>query len=70
MLVIRPQDSTLLTNFFGSQWQSVSGPFGDTQEFSQLARFPLIGRRFASYAAQPQNERYQLQVFRRAVNAP
>ena len=65
VLVIRPQDSGRLTNFFGGQWQAVTAPFGDTQDFSRLTRLPLVGRRFASHAAQPQMERYQVQIFRR-----
>ncbi len=70
VLVIRDQDANLMTNYFGGQWVPVGPPFGDTQDFGALARLPIVGRRFASYAVQPQNERYQLQIFKRAAPIP
>lgn len=66
VLVIRGQDATLMTNYFGGNWEPVGPPFGDTQDFSVLGRLPAVGSRFASYSLQPQNERYQLQIFKRA----
>lgn len=68
VLVIRPEQQERLTRFFGGSWTPVSGPFGDTQDVARLAGLPVIGRTLASYAAQPQNERYQVQIFRRLPN--
>ena len=65
VLILRADDAARFTNFFGGQWQAVTGPFGDSQDFSRLARLPLVGKRIAHHAAQPQTERYQLQIFRR-----
>ena len=65
VLVLRLNRVETTTNHLGGQWQAVTEPFGDTQDFSRLARLPVIGRRFASYAAQPQTARYQLQILRR-----
>ena len=65
VLIIRPGQKERLSVFFAGQWAPVTEPFGDTQDFNALVRLPLIGRRFASYAFQPQTERYQVQVFRR-----
>jgi hypothetical protein len=70
VLIIRPQDAGLFTNYLGGKWQAVSAPFGDTQDFHRLERLPVVGRRLAHYAAQPQTERYQLQIFRRLTDAP
>ena len=70
VMVIRPEERERLGAFFGGQWQPVGGPFGDTQDFGFLTRIPIVGRRFVSYSLQPQNERYQLQVFRRAAAQP
>jgi len=65
VMVIRPEKLSLMTEFFGGEWQEVSGVFGDKQDFSKLAALPIIGPKFASYAMQPQNIRYQMQIFRR-----
>jgi hypothetical protein len=70
VLVIRPEQSGYLTNFFGGRWEPVTEPFGDVQDFRQLTQLPLIGRRLAHYATQPQTERYQVQVFRRLTDSP
>jgi len=64
-MVIRPEKLSLMTEFFGGEWQEVSGVFGDNQDFSKLSALPIIGPKFASYATQPQNIRYQMQIFRR-----
>jgi len=65
VLVIRPEQAEFATNFFGGGWQLANGPFGDTQNFSGLERLPVIGSRLAHYGAQPQTQRYRLQIFRR-----
>jgi hypothetical protein len=65
VLVLRSEKSSDVTNHIGGRWQAVTEPFGETQDFSRLARLPLIGRRLASYAVQPQTVRYQFQIFRR-----
>ena len=65
VLVIRPEQLAPVTNDLGGRWQPVSEPFGDTQDFSRFARWPMVGRRLASYALQPQTVRYQVQIFRR-----
>jgi hypothetical protein len=70
VLVIRPEQSDYLTNFFGGRWNPVTEPFGDVQDFRQLTKLPLIGWRLAHYATQPQTERYQVQVFRRLLDPP
>jgi hypothetical protein len=67
VLVLRPERAELWTNYFGGRWQAVSRPFGDTQDFSRLSRLPVIGSRLAHYAAQPQTERYQVQILRRVA---
>ena len=65
VLVMRPKDAESFTNYFGGQWTAAGPPFGDTQDFGPAVRIPVVGRRFASYSLQPQNERYLLQIFRR-----
>jgi hypothetical protein len=65
VLVIRPEQAEFATNFFRGTWQLASGPLGDTQDFSELARLPVVGPRLAHYGTQPQTQRYQLQIFRR-----
>lgn len=70
VIIVRPQSKESVSGFFGGQWHAVSEPFGDTQDFSRVTRIPLVGRRFASYPTQPQNERFQLQVFRRIGASP
>jgi hypothetical protein len=69
VLVIRPQQKDQICGFFGGDWKAVTEPFGDLQDFSRIARLPLIGSRFAHYALQPQTERYQVQIFRRTPNS-
>ena len=64
-LVIRPEHKDRLCAYFGGDWKAVTAPFGDSQDFGALTRLPVVGKRFARYAAQPQVERFQLQVFRR-----
>ena len=68
-LIIPTQEKVAYFDFFGGQWSATCEPFGDTQDFNRLTRLPIIGRRFASYAAQPQVARRQLQVFRRSKSA-
>jgi hypothetical protein len=65
ILIIRPDQAQFTTNFFGGEWQAIGAPFGDSQDFSQLARLPLIGSELAHYGTQPQTERYRLQILRR-----
>jgi hypothetical protein len=65
VLVIRPEQKEKFGAFFGGDWRAVTLPFGDTQDVSALARLPIIGKRFAHHATQPQAERFQLQIFRR-----
>jgi len=67
-LIIRPEQSDYLTNFFGGRWEPVTERFGDVQDFRQLTQLPLVGRRLAHYATQPQTERYQVQIFRRLTD--
>ena len=69
VLILRADEAARFTNFFGGQWQTVSAPFGDTQDFSALARLPLLGPRLAHYCLQRQNEHYRLQIFRRVSPA-
>lgn len=68
VLVIRAGEVEKLTNFFGGNWVAVTPPFGDTQDYGRLARLPFIGGKFASYAQQPQNERCQFVILRRAAD--
>jgi len=70
VLVIRPEQLERLAGFFGGKWSAVSDRFGETQDVGRMARVPIIGSRLAHYAAQPQNERYQLQIFRRSRTSP
>ena len=65
VLVIRPADKDRLCAYFGGDWKATSAPFGECQDFSALSRLPVVGERLVHYASQPQNERFQLQVFRR-----
>jgi hypothetical protein len=69
-LVIRPEQAGKLTDFFGGQWEPTSESFGDVQDFRFLKQLPLAGSRLAHYAAQPQTERYQVQIFRRVTILP
>jgi len=70
VLIIRPEEANFTTNYFGGAWQRIGSPFGDMQDFSKRARVPLIGPRLVHYGAQPQTERYQLQIFRRGSPGP
>lgn len=70
VLVIRPSQRERVCAYFGGAWEAVTEPLGDTQDFSKLTRLPVVGNDFARYAAQPQNERYQIQVFRRLGVVP
>ena len=65
-MIIRPKDAARLAQFMGGEWQPVTPPFGDRQNFDFLNKLPIIGKRFASYASQPQSERFEIQIFRRA----
>jgi hypothetical protein len=65
VLVIRPERRERLAEFFGGEWKPITEPFGDTQDFSKLARLPIVGSKLAHYGSQPQTERYPLQIFRR-----
>ena len=65
VLVIRPSDAERITSMLGGQWRAVTAPFGDSQDYTKLTSLPLVGRRIASYSNQRQNERYQVQIFRR-----
>lgn len=67
VLVIRPRDRERLTTYFGGDWTAVTGPFGDTQDFGSLSKLPIVGPRFARHAAQPQTERFQVQIYRRTA---
>ena len=69
VLVIRPQDAKITTNYLGGGWVAEGPPFGESQDFGVLTRLPIVGGRFASYSLQLQNERYPLQIFRRAPEA-
>jgi hypothetical protein len=68
VMVIRPEASEKLTNYFGGSWIAQTPPFGDRQDFSVLLRLPLVGTKFARHAAQPQTARFPLQIFRRVEN--
>jgi hypothetical protein len=70
VLVIRPEQEERMTRFFGGRWKAVSEPFGDFADFHLVTRLPFIGRKLANYANQPQNERYQVQIFRRHPDVP
>ena len=65
VMVIRPQQRERLAGFFGGNWSAVGEPFGEAQDLKRIAGLPVIGGRLAHYATQPQNERYQVQIFRR-----
>jgi len=67
VLVIRSTDAESLTKYFGGQWQPLTPPFGDSQDYSKVTSWPMVGRRLASYANQRQTERYQVQIFRRVA---
>jgi hypothetical protein len=65
VLIIRPEQSKAVTNFFGGSWVPVTAPFGDVPTYQRLARVPVAGGRLVHYAEQPQNIRRQIQIFRR-----
>ena len=65
VLIIRPEQKERICNYFGGRWKALTVPFGEMQDFSPLTSLPILGRRFASQAAQPQMARFQVQVFRR-----
>jgi hypothetical protein len=65
VLVIRPNEKDMLTDYFGGKWNPESPPFGDTVDPGRLGRLRWVGPRFVHYLNQRQNERYQLQIFRR-----
>jgi hypothetical protein len=65
VMVIRPEQKERLAEYFGGKWEPASAPFGDNQNFSALMRLPIVGKKFASHARQPQIERFPVQIFRR-----
>jgi hypothetical protein len=66
VMIIRPEQKERLAEYFGGNWVPASAPFGDAQDLSALIRLPLVGKKFASHARQPQVERFPVQIFRRA----
>jgi hypothetical protein len=70
VLVIRPKERDILTQFFGGSWSAATEPFGDMQLAGALGDLPVVGNRILHYLSQPQTERYQVQVFRRTSSPP
>jgi hypothetical protein len=66
VVITSPEQKDHFCGFFGGEWVAVTPPFGDSFDFTALARLPIIGRKFASYSGQPQNDRHPMQIFRRA----
>ncbi|HWX18525.1 MAG TPA: hypothetical protein VN578_01340 [Candidatus Binatia bacterium] len=68
VVITSPAQKDHFCGFFGGEWVAVTPPFGDSFDFTALARLPIIGRKFASYSGQPQNDRHPMQIFRRSTN--
>ena len=65
VLVIRPKERDILTQFFGGSWSAATEPFGDMQLAGALGDLPVVGNRILHYLSQPQTERYQVQELSR-----
>jgi hypothetical protein len=70
VLVIPADSIDSYSRLFGGQWKAVTEPFGDTRDQTLLNRFPVIAAKLRSHLAQPQINRYPLQIFRRLSNNP
>ena len=69
-MVVRPKYAKSLGTFLGGEWQPVTSPFGDTQDFRAFERLPVLGPKLVRYATGAQTDRYQVQIFTRRSRPP
>jgi hypothetical protein len=70
VIIIKPESLEFFTKFFGGQWRQVSDPFGDSCSPPRISQFPPLEAFLRRYFSNSTNERYQVCVYRRSIQAP
>jgi hypothetical protein len=70
LLIINPEERNLYTHWLGGAWKTVGGVFGDRIQLGSASRWPVVGKKLASYFSQTPSGRHPLQMLRREKNLP
>lgn len=69
-LLVHPDQADSFTKFFGGEWESMTGPIGDSTRWERVENIPWISGKLKAYLGQEHSRRREVQIFRRKENVP